>query len=80
MVGNASTPKAKTVRVSGCIGNLIPNPNNPNHCKVHEHLYARILQPVVEAAQQSNGHAPVEEAEDEDPDDANISDDESLDQ
>jgi hypothetical protein len=41
---------------------------------------AHILQPGVEAVQQRNDHAPIEEAEDEDPDDANVSDDESLDQ
>jgi hypothetical protein len=35
---------------------------------------------VVEVVQQSNEHAPVEEAEDVDPDDANVSDDDSLDQ
>jgi len=35
---------------------------------------------MVEAVQQSNEHAPVEEAEDEDPGDAKISDDDSIDQ
>ncbi len=34
---------------------------------------------MVEAAQQSNGHAPVEEAEDQDPDDVSVSDEKSID-
>ncbi len=30
-------------RVSGCIGNLVPNPNNPNNHQVRERLYGNVI-------------------------------------